>query len=97
MAKANPLAQALNQSRNPVAAPTPDPLTARRTRRGSTGSRSGRVLIGGHYTIEVQRTLKIIAAEEGTTVQALLAEGINTVLAKRGKPEIADLYTSSNV
>jgi hypothetical protein len=31
----------------------------------------------------------MIAAEERTTVQALLTEGINTVFARRHKPEIA--------
>jgi hypothetical protein len=51
------------------------------------------VLVGGHFASEVQRALRIIAAEEGTTVQALLAEGINTVFAKRRKPEIAGLPT----
>jgi len=41
--------------------------------------------------------LRIIAAEEGVTIQALLAEGINTVFAKRGKPEIAGLPTANNL
>jgi hypothetical protein len=54
-------------------------------------SRSGRVLVGGHFAPEVQTALKIVAAEERTTVQALLAEGINAVFAKRRKPEIADI------
>jgi predicted transcriptional regulator len=49
------------------------------------------VLVGGHFAPEVQTALKIIAAEERTTVQALLAEAINTVFAKRRKPEIADI------
>jgi hypothetical protein len=49
------------------------------------------VLVGGHFAPEVQTALKIIAAEERTTVQALLAEGINAVFAKRRKPEIADI------
>ena len=52
-------------------------------------SRSGRVLIAGHFDTEVQTAMKIVAAEERTTVQALLAEGINTVFAKRHKPQIA--------
>jgi hypothetical protein len=93
MAKPNPLAQGLNQARR-AAAPAnmtqPEPTAARA---GSAGSRSGRVLVGGHFASEVQRALRILAAEEGTTVQALLAEGINTVFAKRGKPEIAGLPT----
>jgi hypothetical protein len=52
------------------------------------------VLIGGHFAPEVQTALKIIAAEERTTMQALLAEAINTVFAKRHKPEIAEIQTS---
>jgi hypothetical protein len=52
------------------------------------------VLVGGHFAPEVQTALKIIAAEERTTVQALLAEGINTVFAKRHKPEIAEIPVS---
>ena len=92
MPKPNPLAQGLNQARR---APAPIDVAepAAPARAGSAGSRSGRVLVGGHFASEVQRALRIIAAEEGTTVQALLAEGINTVFAKRGKPEIAGLPT----
>jgi hypothetical protein len=54
-------------------------------------SRTGRVLIAGHFAPEVQTALKITAAEERTTMQALLTEAINTVFAKRGKPEIAGI------
>jgi len=90
MPKPNPLAQGLNQSR--AAAVASNPIMGKPSRTAS-GSRSGRVLVGGHFAAEVQRALRIIAAEEGTTVQALLAEGINTVFAKRGKPEIAGLPT----
>ena len=95
MPKPNPLAQGLNQSRRTAAGVATSDLAIART--GSTGSRSGRVLVGGHFASEVQRALRIIAAEEGTTVQALLAEGINTVFAKRGKPEIAGLPTIRGV
>lgn len=95
MPKPNPLAQGLNQTR--IAAVTANPVAVEqpggRVGSSSHGSRSGRVLVGGHFAAEVQRALRIIAAEEGTTVQALLAEGINTVFAKRGKPEIAGLPT----
>jgi hypothetical protein len=53
------------------------------------------VLVGGHFAPEVQTALKVIAAEERTTVQALLAEGINTVFAKRHKPEIAAILPTT--
>jgi len=89
MPKPNPLAQGLNQTRS---AATRLPVTnAPGQKLGAPGSRSGRVLVGAHFAAEVQRALRIIAAEEGTTIQALLAEGINTIFAKRGKPEIAGL------
>jgi hypothetical protein len=96
MPKLNPLAQGLNQSRRTAAAVVAASDLAT-TRGGSAGSRSGRVLVGGHFASEVQRALRIIAAEESTTVQALLAEGINTVFAKRSKPEIAGLPTMRSV
>ena len=92
MPKPNPLTQGLEQQ-PPVRAtathrPQPTHLKA------VPPSRTGRVLIGGHFAPEVQTALKVIAAEERTTMQALLAEAINTVFAKRHKPEIADIATN---
>ncbi len=98
MPKPNPLAQGLNQTRAAAVAANTAASEQPVSRAGShAGSRSGRVLVGGHFASEVQRALRIIAAEEGTTVQALLAEGINTVFAKRGKPEIAGLQTIRSI
>jgi len=95
MPKPNPLAQGLERqapARVPTAAPTPKQgRAARKAAAVPPPSRSGRVLVGGHFAPEVQTALKVIAAEERTTVQALLAEGINTVFAKRRKPEIAQI------
>ena len=82
MPKANALTQALNQ---PVVVEL-----ATKDQRTVARCREGRVLIGGHFAPEVQIQLKVTAAEERTTVQALLAEGMNMVFAKRGKPEIAE-------
>lgn len=95
MPKSNPLTQGLEQqpasfrnktSHRPAARPT--------AAKAAAPSRSGRVLVGGHFAPEVQTALKIIAAEERSTVQALLAEGINTIFAKRHKPEIAEIPAS---
>ena len=92
MPKPNPLAQGLEQHRPPAKAAVS--RTPRDTvPKVAAPSRAGRVLIGGHFAPEVQTALKIVAAEERTTIQALLAEAINTVFAKRGKPEIADIAT----
>ena len=97
MPKPNPLSQGLNQQASatrPVMTVSASVLEERAPRKSSPPSRTGRVLIGGHFAPEVQTALKIIAAEERTTMQALLAEAINLVFAKRHKPEIADISTS---
>ena len=96
MAKPNPLAQGLNQISKRGAAPVVVPAASQpadehsqRSKRAP--SRGGRVLVGGFFSPEVQTALKVLAAEERTTLQALLTEAINTVFAKRGRPEIAGL------
>jgi hypothetical protein len=49
-------------------------------------SRQGKTLIGGHFPPEVKRDLKIIAAREDTSIQALLDEAISSLIAKsKGK------------
>jgi hypothetical protein len=90
MPKPNPLTQGLEQQA-PARVSAPTAARPVITPKTVAPSRSGRVLIGGHFAPEVQTALKIIAAEERTTVQALLAEAINTIFAKRHKPEIAEI------
>ena len=60
----------------------PAPKAARKPSREKT------VLIGGHFPSEVQRQLRMIAAEEGTTNQALIAEPLNLLFRKKGKKAI---------
>lgn len=89
MPKPNPLSQGLNQQTPQRSVPVvskPD-----RAEKRTPPSRTGRVLIGGHFAPEVQTALKIIAAEERTTIQSLLEEAINMVFAKRHRPEIAEI------
>lgn len=52
-------------------------------------TRIGKKQVSGHLTPEAVKQLQRIAVDEETTIQALLAEGINEVFAKRGKPRIA--------
>ncbi len=46
-------------------------------------SRQGKTLIGGHFPPEIKRDLKIIAAKENTSIQALLDEAISALIQKR--------------
>lgn len=94
MAKINPLTQGLRQKNLQTAQPLDKPEPANENALRSTKlppSRVGRVLIGGHFSPEVQTELKVLAAQERTSVQALIAEGINAVFARRHKAQIAML------
>lgn len=102
MAKPNPLSQGLNQSRRPeqaavvpAAGAKSAPEAAKRAAPRVAPSREGRVLVGGHFAPEVQTALKILAAKERSSIQALLAEGINAVFARRHEPQIASLTVVS--
>ncbi len=98
MAKPNPLSQGLKQQRRPEAVVPVITTDMSQTGAGrvTPPSRIGRVLIGGHFAPEVQTALKIMAAEERTSVQALLAEGINAVFARRHRAQIAALSPRTN-
>lgn len=54
-----------------------------------TGSRRGTKLIGGHFAPEVSTQLRILAAEDGTTVQSLLAEALDDLFVKKGRGRVA--------
>jgi hypothetical protein len=45
--------------------------------------------IAGHFPDDVAWQLRAIALERRTTVQNLLAEALNDLFAKHGKPELA--------
>lgn len=53
--------------------------------------RTNTVLIGGHFPPEVAKQLRILAAEEETTNQALLEHALDLLFVKKGKRRIADL------
>jgi hypothetical protein len=56
---------------------------------GRAPVRVGRRQIAGWFAPEVARQLHMMALEEDTTLQALMAEAFNDVFTKRGKPPIA--------
>ena len=58
--------------------------------RATQPGRVGKVSVTGYFEPEVRRQLKRLAADNDTTVQALLGEALNDLFAKHGLPEIAD-------
>lgn len=57
--------------------------------KAAPSGRQGTKLIGGHFAPEVSTQLRILAAEEGTTVQNLLAEALNDLFVKKGRGRVA--------
>ena len=81
------------RSRAEVVPTTPSQAEADRRALGSPKfhrpSREGRRLIAGHFDPKVAKQLKLLAAEEETTVQALLEEALDLLFLKKGKGAIA--------
>lgn len=48
-------------------------------------AREGKALVGGWFSKEASKTIRALALEEDTTVQALVGEGLDMVLRNRGK------------
>ena len=51
-------------------------------------SREGKSNVTGYFDPAVKRQLRILAAEQDTTIQALLGEALNDLFAKYGRPEV---------
>ena len=70
----------------PVLASAIEPVDS--PRKAPAGGRQGTKLIGGHFPPEVSTQLRILAAEEGTTVQKLLGEALDDLFVKKGRNRI---------
>ena len=53
----------------------------------------GKSNVTGYFPPAVKKQLRILAADRDTTIQDLLAEALNDLFAKHGKPEIATMET----
>lgn len=80
-----------------AAAPAPAPVVA--VTEVVTGSRNYRTAqtrsdtrqVGGHFKPEVAQTLRLIAVEQDKDVQEILAEALNMVFSRYGKPTRAEV------
>lgn len=81
--KADLIASIVAGAKAPVA---PDPGRAPKPQ---GASRAGKSFIGGYFPPEVARQVRILAAEQDTTIQFLMAEALNHLFAAYGKPQIA--------
>lgn len=63
-------------------AESPQPAAASRR---AKKPREGKKLVGGYFSQELSRGIDVLAAEQGTSVQALLGEAIDDLMRKHGK------------
>ncbi len=90
MAKPNALQAVLDRAKASGDTPaTSGPVVAPPSNKPVSSGRQGTKLIGGHFAPEVSTQLRILAAEEGTTVQSLLAEALDDLFVKKGKGRVA--------
>ena len=89
MNKANSLQAMLDRAKADGAPPPPASIPEAGSAKTVSGSRHGTKLIGGHFAPEVSTQLRILAAEEWTTVQSLLAEALDDFFVKKGRRRIA--------
>lgn len=89
MAKAADMRSALLAGAGSTAAEKPAPTISREPGlSASARSRIGKSNVTGYYPSAVKKQLRIMAAEKETTIQNLLAEALNDLFAKHGRPEI---------
>lgn len=67
----------------------PQPIKEVVAKTSTQPSRQGTKAITVHFPQSVRDQLKILAIEQGTTIQNITAEAFNDLFAKYGKPEIA--------
>jgi hypothetical protein len=48
-------------------------------------AREGKTMLGGYYSQEMGRAIRVLSAETGLSVQALIGEGLDAMLRKHGK------------
>lgn len=93
MKKPSALASALRNSGSTVAAsPKPEPEAAPpppQPRQPAAPSRQETKAITVHFPEDVRRQLKSLAAEEGRSMEDMVAEAFNLLFARHRKPEIA--------
>ncbi|WP_426265411.1 ribbon-helix-helix domain-containing protein [Sphingomonas sp. PWP1-2] len=90
MAKGNSLQAMLDRAKvGDDSLATPDPIAALPRGKPAQAGRQGTKLIGGHFAPEVSTQLRILAAEEGATVQSLLGEALDDLFVKKGRGRVA--------
>lgn len=77
-----------DSKRGPAPQEPPPHDTAAGSGSATQASRAGKASVTGYFAPDVRRQLRRLAADNDTTIQALLGEALNDLFAKHGLPEI---------
>ena len=58
--------------------------------RATRQDRAGKKMVGGHFSVELSRSINILAAERDTTVQALVGEALDLLMRHYGKHPLGE-------
>ncbi len=53
-------------------------------------AREGKVMVGGYFSPAARRSLHMLALDEGVTIQHLIGEGLDAILAARGMKPLGE-------
>lgn len=74
--------QRVEKARSPEPVTTPEQVGEGAPR---AAARQGKKAVSAYFSAEVSRGLNVLAAENGTTLQALLGEAIDLLMRQHGK------------
>lgn len=77
--------QRVEKARATEAAPAAEPDPGDGTSSPRAMARQGKKAVSAYFSPEVSRGLNVLAAENGTTLQALLGEAIDLLMRQHGK------------
>ena len=86
MSRRSVIADAMREAGGGTRAAAPE---AAPTKPVAQPGRAGTKAITGHFAAEVRARLKVLAAEQGRTMEDMVAEALNMLFAAHRKPEIA--------
>jgi len=61
-------------------APAPEAIIAKGAATAPAKARQGKTMIAGYFSTDLAKAVKMLAVERGVTVQALIGEGLDSVL-----------------
>lgn len=75
--------QAPKAAPEPIDTPAAPPSTKAK-------AREGKVMVGGYFSQAARRQLHLLSLDEGVTIQHLIGEGLDLVLAQRGMKPLGE-------